>query len=487
MFEPSKYQQAIFDWAKQPTGNIVIEAVAGSGKTTTIIEMMKYISSCDSAIFVCFNKSIAKELQTRVPAGVQPYTIHSYGNSAIRKNGWAKINGNKVRNFFLYRVVDIDNASDRDKKLAFKMVRFVESVVGLLKAHYWTERVVDVGFVTQLAEHQGIEIPENNSWPDLLQKTWTGTLDQTKVIDFDDMIYLPLYMELDLPKYDWVFVDECQDLNPVQIEMVSRMYRKHAVCVGDTNQAIYGFRGADTEAMATLTKKLNAEVLPLSICYRCPRLVVETAQKVVPQIEAAPSADDGVISDINQEALIKEAKAGDYVLCRTTAPLVQSALRCIREGMRATVLGRDIGKSLLNMISQITDSNSVDVFLSELAAYQASQQEKLTRRNRDVELMALSDKCDTLVALAADAMSVKDITRRIESLFAEDPTDGITFSTVHKSKGLEADRVFILRPDLIPHPTAKKGWMIQQEHNLYYVAVTRAKRELVWVGKKDNA
>lgn len=54
-------------------------------------------------------------------------------------------------------------------------------------------------------------------------------------------------------------------------------------------------------------------------------------------------------------------------------------------------------------------------------------------------------------------------------------------STIHKAKGLEAERVFILKPDLMPHPKAKRGWEIDQENNLRYVAITRSKRELYLV------
>ena len=74
---------------------------------------------------------------------------------------------------------------------------------------------------------------------------------------------------------------------------------------------------------------------------------------------------------------------------------------------------------------------------------------------------------------------------KIKAIFTDD-IDGICLSTVHKVKGLEADRVFIVRPDLLPMTTVTKGWQVQQEKNLEYVAITRARMELIYDYKWIN-
>jgi DNA helicase-2/ATP-dependent DNA helicase PcrA len=80
-------------------------------------------------------------------------------------------------------------------------------------------------------------------------------------------------------------------------------------------------------------------------------------------------------------------------------------------------------------------------------------------------------------------MSAKDVDTVLKEIFTDKPpvTPHIVMSTVHKAKGLEADRVFILRPDLMPHPLAKGHDELIQEDNLHYVAITRAQKRLVYV------
>jgi DNA helicase-2/ATP-dependent DNA helicase PcrA len=474
--EPSKYQQAVYDHMN--TGrNLMVEAVAGSGKTTTIIGCMKFIPFGSSATFVCFNKSIAKELQARVPAGVQACTMHSYGYAAIKKQGWVKVVGEKTK----WTLKDQFDMDDKDQmKHFYAILPFVSNMISLLKAHLWTERSLDQVYTLELAQQYGHEEP-SKEWFSYMQETWERCLRDRKRCDFDDMIYWPILFGLDLPKSDYVFVDEAQDLNPVQIEMVSRMYHTKCIVVGDTYQAIYGFRGADAEAMQKLKDKLNADVLPLSICYRCDSKIIEEAKQIVPHIEARTDAPEGQVNDLSIEKFHEALTDGDYVLCRVTAPLVQHALRLIAAGRRAVVMGREIGQGLIKLIESVTDSNDIKIFLAELQAYRVTQAEKLEKRGRDAELIMLHDKCDTLEALASEALSVKAMHMTIDQLFDENASGGVTFSTIHKSKGLEADRIFILRPDVLPHPMAKKPWQQVQEKNLKYVAVTRAKHELFWV------
>ena len=96
----------------------------------------------------------------------------------------------------------------------------------------------------------------------------------------------------------------------------------------------------------------------------------------------------------------------------------------------------------------------------------------------------IRERCDILGYVVADTtMCHQDIKKVLDEIFTDTPpvTAHITMSTIHKSKGLEANRIFILRPDLLPHPMAKGNNEMIQEDNLHYVAVTRAKQELWYV------
>lgn len=86
-----------------------------------------------------------------------------------------------------------------------------------------------------------------------------------------------------------------------------------------------------------------------------------------------------------------------------------------------------------------------------------------------------------------NASSFETLKKGIEDIFT-DGTPGITLATIHRVKGLEADKTVILHPELMPHPMAKTPEAKEQEQNLKYVAFTRAKHTMILVDhpKKDK-
>ena len=319
-----------------------------------------------------------------------------------------------------------------------------------------------------LVDRYDIIIPADvDNLYDLTLQTFDAGLKQRKVIDFDDQLFLPVYDRMTIPKYDWVFVDESQDMNPLQIELLSRC-GANMVTVGDTSQAIYGFRGADPDAMVKIKERFHSFEMPLSICYRCARSIVLEAQKIVPHIEYHSASSCGHVETINMEEYNTDVQDGDFVLCRTTAPLVSEALRMIRNKRRASVRGRDIGKGFAEWADHLDD----------LDKFEQEQLQKL--QGHETALIMMQDHVDTVRALLM-AYGKDGYKQGVEQLFSDEDTGGITYCTVHRCKGLETDRVFILRPDLMPHPRCTKEWQRTQEMNLKYVAITRAKKELYYV------
>ncbi len=464
---PSKYQDAILSWPARSSGNLIVQALAGSGKTKTLELLTRGPLAEQPTIAVAFNASIAKELGSRLPAWVNASTFHSFGNSIIRKGGWVKVNAKKTENILKFEVYDFTIADADTKKEVYGIQNFIIRMVSLLKNHLHIGEVKQDNLLT-MAQTYGVDLPKDVDLAlSKLKDTWAKSTIRTKVIDFDDMIYLPLSLGLQIPKTKWALVDEVQDLNPAQIAMVTQMGER-IICVGDVHQAIYGFRGASATAMETLREKLNADVLPLSISYRCSKAVVAEAQKIVPTIEAAEAAPEGSVSNADFNP-----KEGDFVLCRVAAPLIKECLRMLAQGKRATVLGRDIGNGLIAFVKQL-DCESLEELRNELDAFEAGFKGREDRR------IEIEDKCAVIRALADEALSIKDIENKINHLFSEEMI-GVTFSTIHKSKGLEADNVWILKPELLPHPRVKEPWLKVQEQNLMYVAITRARHNLIWV------
>jgi DNA helicase-2/ATP-dependent DNA helicase PcrA len=478
--EYSKYQKDIFNFVENDSGNLIVNAVAGSGKTSTIIEAMNRLPQDKRCLFVAFNKHIATELSTRVPLMAEARTLHSIGLQIIREHqpGYIKINGNKIANLLKYQIYNLD--SEDGKKECFKVIRPVLRLMGLLKSQ---EQLDSSGWQT-LAEHHGIELPDVDL-SGILSNLLRLSNEQTRIIDFDDMIYTPVVKQMQFPRYDVVFVDEAQDLNWNQMSFVQRLGGR-IIAVGDTNQAIYGFRGADAKAISTFTERIKAVSLPLSICYRCPKSVVKLAQEIVPQIECFSEAPEGFVADISKPNFRVSLRASDYILCRVTADLVSECMEQIRRGNKATVKGRDIGEGLKAELDGFGVAKTDDIYrlLDKLEEYRINRSEKL--KHREQELAAMLDRVETIKVIAEEAAFVGDVYLKIDEIFS-DEGEGIVFCTIHKAKGLEAESIFILRSDLLPHPLCKKEWQQEQEMNLKYVAITRSLKNLYWVTDYDKS
>lgn len=484
-FEPSKYQKDIFDFIKNGEGHGIVEAVAGSGKTTTIIEALKLIPPIKRTLFVAFNKHIAEELEKRVPPMVEAKTLHSVGWAICRKHlGYTKMNVRKIANIMKYKMFDMNIESKRT--LCYKLIKNVCKLVSLCKAYDYRPTDPDIiAKINKLCRDYGIDSSQQRLIKTTIE-AFVLSCEQDKVADFDDMIFWPVYKDVEFPKYDYVFVDEAQDLSPIQQEFILRLMAVggRIIAVGDTHQAIYGFRGASPDAMKKLKETLHATELPLSICYRCSTSIVKAAKKYVPHIEACDTAKEGLVKTISYETFYKVVNERDYVLCRVTADLVKGCLALIRNGKKAMVKGREIGEGLLDFITAIgaNDDDTIEMLQTLINVYANTRREKL--KGREAELMALEDRCDTLRALTVECSNVYFVRSKIQEIFSN-KEEGVVFSTIHKSKGLEANIIYIIRPDLLPHPKAVGKWQCIQEDNLSYVAITRAKDKLIWVTKGD--
>lgn len=471
----SKYQEAIFSAVKDTNDSYVIEAVAGSGKTSTIIKSLDFVSAWSKATFIAFNKSIVRELAGKLPNHVPASTWHSLG----LKNIFNTFGRKKVE-------VEIDKSLRIFKSLKGEYGTFgaVSRLVGLAKA----EGEEDVN-MSKIFNSYGIVVESDKvaKTIQMAEDIFRLSLSDLGHIDFDDMLlFNAVGYATNYETFTHLFVDESQDTNNAQIKMLLRSVGNdgRSIAVGDRKQSIYRFRGADTLAMDRITHETHATNLPLSICYRCGKDIVRLAQTIVPQIEYFEENENGIIADTSFSNLLLNAKTGDMVLCRTNAPLISACLKFISSGKKATVRGRDIGKNLKVLLRKVQKkypiaSDLVDT-LKYIDIYIREEYYKLVAIEREVAAHALLDQKETLFALADGCNTVKELEYRMDTIFSDEVTP-IVLSSIHRAKGMESNRVFILRPDLLPHPAAKTMEDKEQEMNLKYVAITRAKKELYWV------
>lgn len=475
---PSKYQQKFEDFVRNGKGNGLGMATAGSGKTRTeehlvaiLIEDMK-VNPAD-IIYLAFNSHVVKEA---VEKGLPARTTHSVGFEAIRnydKQVTVTVDGNKVPNI----VKNLLQMTWDDEKW---MVSPVASIVSKLKN---TLAPWDNETQSKICDKFGIEVNGSSERIfDLVRQTMEINNADKATVDFDDQIYLPIKFKMEVRQYKWVLGDEVQDWNRCQIELIKKIANGRVLCVGDKNQSMYGFRGAAPDAMDKIKEAFNAEILPLSISYRNPKSHVRLINAIFPEIvhEMWDNAIEGEILTMSQDKMLGQVKNGDLVICRNNAPLVEPVFSLIRQGIKAVIRGRDIGTGLVNLVERFKATKVVDL-LVKMEEYRIREVAKLMKAEKNNQAESLNDKVETIVALSNGCDYVWQITQKIEEVFS-DKNEGVIFSTVHRAKGDEAERVFILNPQLMPSKWAKDEESQQQERNVLFVALSRSKHTLVFVG-----
>lgn len=504
MFNPSSYQQDFFRWVETGTGSCVLVAVAGSGKTTSVVESLAFVPDSKEVALLAFNASIAKELNERVasrfaatgdvhydPRFVKAKTFHSLGYGVVRKylekRGVRMRDPDDKKGRALARELLGEQTPEYEAygDYATKLVALAKGqgigplVPDTLEAWYELANHHDLYLEDEEAtEERGVEIAR-----ELLRRSNAAA--QRGVIDFDDMLYLVCLWKLRLWQVDWVFIDEAQDTNPVRRALAKLALKigGRLVAVGDPCQAIYGFTGASRDAIDLIKSEFNARELPLTVCYRCARSVVALAQTVVPHLEAYENAAEGQVSDLKLAQALPHLGAHDAVLCRQTAPLIKLAYTLIGQGVACRVMGRDIGAGLVALVKR-AKARGLDQLEKKLEAYRERETAKFTAKGQEQKAEALNDRVESIFtvirSLNEDRRTVPALLAALEGLFS-DANGCLTLSTVHKAKGKEWNTVAILEPELMPSKWARQDWQHQQEQNLMYVAYTRAKEHLIFI------
>ena len=491
----SDKQQAIFNFVQSGKGSAVVIAVAGSGKTTTIVEAAKLVPATLATCFVAFNKSIAEELKARLPQHVRSMTLNAMGFSAWVRHTVGRINvdANKTRDI-IRRILSDEQQAMYGNGLA-KLTGLAKSI-GLVPAGHASNISPltydsDAAWI-ELIEKYDVDFHEDAQLPvalELARLVLRRSIEDAKnTIDFDDQLYMPVISGARFFANDYLFVDEAQDVNMVQRAMLKRALKPggRLIAVGDPCQAIYGFRGADTSAIASIKREFNAIELPLTVSYRCPKAIVAHARQYVSHIEAHDSAPEGSITSHEKwgAALFT---AADAILCRNTGPLIETAFYLMRNKVGCRVLGRELGVGLTALIRKMK-AKTIDNLLTRLAAHQDRETARFLAKGQEEKADALADRIDTIRVFVNELSETRRTIPALEALIAELFTDQgkglLTLCTVHKSKGLEWARVFILDRELMPSKWARQAWQAEQENNLIYVAVTRAKSELHFIDRK---
>lgn len=471
-FPPTPEQAAIIDAVKGSTRNLIVHALAGAAKTSTLVRIANVLPTT-AMLCLAFNKRIAVEMQQRLPSTCQAKTLNSLGHQA-----WARFLGKKFLNIDekkTYRIVgDIirDYKDDEDRKFLYsEMSNIMRAVDGgktcgwIPDGHYpHAKPLMDNDeFFAWLEEEPEMIVKEV-----LIEATLTSLKEaHDGHIDFGDQLLCPTVFPATFVQYPITLVDEAQDLSALNHVMLGKVVgKKRLIAVGDECQSIYGFRGAHEDSMSLLAKTFDMDPYVLSVSFRCPVKVVEEARWRAPHMQYPEWATTGEVKSLKEW---NKSTIPDHgvILCRNNAPLFNAAIRLLKNGRYPELVGNDLGKSLLKTLKGF--SKDLDMprakVLDALTIWSESKLKKARNKEK------VYDQAECLAIFIRQGKTLGETILYAEHILAA--AGPVKLMTGHKSKGLEFDHVFILDEALIKQD--------QQDKNLRYVMQTRAKVTLTYI------
>lgn len=494
---PSTRQQTVYDTFTTSAYNILIQAVAGGAKTTTLLGILERAIGYRT-LFLAFNKSIQEDIQAKIEergyAHGKAMTIHSLGLKAITNHYGQK-----------YVVVN----TNKSWQLLKDLERFNKR---LFKSLIWEEKakinitIIEMNDISRLFMTNDVKeifkaMNEMDKfyfdhpaiaelWQEFInlrEQSYTGKVE----VDFIDMIYLPVREKMYIPVEPYyLLIDEAQDLNLAQHQfislLVSQGHIQKFVAVGDRHQSIYGFSGAYGTSFDLFKDYPNTIELPLDVCYRCPQLIIDEANAVYNVMEGY-KGNAGIVESISS---VEDVKNGSMIICRNTNPLIDLYFQLLSQQRKVYLKGDDILSSLTKFLKPY-HYKTVDEAKKKMGADLAKLDKVKDKSDEErFKYYRLKQNFSNFMLLITNLVigndKVEVLLQSLNLMFNEIPDeDAITLCTIHKSKGLEANIVYILNEFLIPSKFAKSPMQLEQEKNLKYVARTRAKEELYYLNIRD--
>ena len=527
-------QQRVIDWMVEGQGNALVSSVAGSGKSTLITQCANQIPLSQKVIILSFNEKIATAMQAKLKERIPNRFLGDQDDWKFTRAATLNSQGQRlIVNHYKYRLrqpcnflVSKDKINDviaalTDELYDRRTQRYLQqldaykksalyplgtppvkpkrrpcysAVTGLLRlsrASLYRPTQPSGSNLKEIIAFYGIEI---NVQLDLdwavqaLQRIEAETIarfNESYQITLDEQIYMPWALDLRDPyPWDWIFVDECQDLSPLRIDLLRRLSKPMTrfVFVGDNDQSIYGWTGADPRCFDRIKSEFSPDTFELTSTFRCSHAVTELAQRYVPKITAFEGNLKGEVLKHPSGAPLPELKSGDAVLSRLKSGLINIAIRFIRGGCKFQGFEGLLDEKILDLLQGIYEEQSGSLSVTERLGRMAiiietdidvngCTAEKVELYDLSVALKGLSEAFPTIRDFAGLRWQLHEV--------CKGTSDGPLLSTIHKQKGAEFNNVLIVDFSLLPLVwPGQLDWEFEQELNLVYVAITRAKDKL---------
>lgn len=543
-FKPSTYQQDILDFfLNNPQSNMLVNALAGSGKSTTACMLSEHSKTSD--LYIAFNASVVEEFKKKIKnPKTKVMTMHSLAYSIMLYNveQESKDSGEKPKGFGSQRskrTVSLDNFKPHkilDEEITKRYGRYIEFAKRVfLKDNYVNLYNLCRLTLTDMSSNKDVSRliddhvlflyygDEGYSAPDISEITSTLKILDTKsrqqfetqgVIDFTDMLWITFnklkYDNWEVPYwalYTNIYCDEVQDFSNIQLNFLKFIKRTKGryVFIGDFHQAIYNFAGANAQAFNQIPKMFApVETFDLPICYRCAKSHLSRVNREygIP-ILPCDDAPLGFVKTIDKNKISEYAKAGDMVISRKNKWIAEVVLDLARNGTPIFIEDKEMVVAIKRQIlsSKCTSVGTLEKFLQKVISNYNKKLFEIVSKNvregghEEERLEAVAEtnsKIDNTSFLLeilegylenhASSDSVSKFSNFIDKLLNTTPSPNcVRLCSIHKAKGLEATNVFVLNEAKINYDFRNSKEQNIQEKNLSYIATTRAKEGLYLV------
>ena len=482
------------------TTRTLIEAGPGSGKTTTLIHSHNYVLSgqlpgyqptpeqyiimetirqripkihAAQAVFACMTDAGKQDLISKIPSDTKCFTYNGLGASLLqRRHRFQKLDhkrGEKLLEAVLGE--RLEDMEWKRRRVYYTALRYVKH----LKEELLTPSEASFDFVQA---KYGIEAPPPEDTGAMRQ-----LMERMMIVDgsveWIDQYWLAV-QSIQSPTYTVGYVDECQDLSPLKLLLMLKSC-EHLIFCGDPYQAINGFAGADYRAFDRLSS-MCPPALPLKTCFRCPPNHVEHANTIRPARIVAKKTE--AIPDISLQindlgAYITENVGNpkeNLLIARLNNILLRVGIKLMKQGVACHLLQRTNDRSLEVVLTDYIKQTRATT-LSQLLSIATADSDNASKLGFQAGSF-VKERSDCIIELSEGCKTIPQLLNNLYSL-TKDAPGSVALSTIHKSKGLEAERVYILYPPVQLQPDNQE--QVEQEINLEFVSETRSKHQKIYV------
>lgn len=472
MSDPTPEQEVAIDLFRAELP-LVVQAGAGTGKTTTLRSMAATEPTWRGQ-YIAFNRAIVEEAKAKMPRWVAASTAHGLAFKAVGARYAHRLQSHRMRSMEIARMLKIDpiyisyGAQTKvlqPSTLAGYVMKAVGQFCQTADPHPTGRHVPYIDGI-DLPTQDGRRTYGNN---DVVRATlepkiahaWADLQSTTGQLPYKHDHYLKLW-QLNSPRIaaDYVLFDEGQDANPVMLDIVLQQaeHGVQLVWVGDSQQAIYGFTGAvDALDRAAAAGSMTSF---LTQSFRFGPAIADLANVVLDDLDAELRLT-GLSSIPSQVCRLDQS---DVVLCRTNAEAVTTVLNTQKDGRTAALVGG--AREVITFAEAATELKDTGrTWHPDLICFESwlEVQEYVEHDAQGGELKALVGLVDDFGA---------DVIKQALSNNPNEDAADVVVSTAHKAKGREWDTVRLAGdfPDL-----DERDGDTDEEKRLLYVGVTRAR------------